>query len=385
MAASLPTASPDGQAHSDRVRRHIAQRIVAEGGWIPFSTYMDLALHAPGLGYYAAGATKFGAGGDFVTAPEISPLFGEAITAQLAQALRATGGDVLELGAGTGRLAGHVLNRLAALQALPANYFILEPSAELAARQRTHLAERANEHAARVQWLNALPARFAGVIFGNEVLDAIPCEIVAHRHGEWSRRGVEVRDDDAFGWRDVALGESALFAAARARFPPGDYVSEINFQAEALVATLAGTLERGALLFLDYGFPASEYYHPQRNEGTLMCHYRQHAHDDPFFLPGLQDITAHVDFSAVARAGVGGGLDLAGYTTQAHFLMNCGILDLLGAVPPENAIAYLPRANAVQRLLSPAEMGELFKVIALTRGIDDELIGFCRGDQQRRL
>jgi SAM-dependent MidA family methyltransferase len=344
---------------------------------------MEAALYAPGLGYYAAGASKFGAEGDFVTAPEISPLFGQTLAMQIAQVLAQTGGEVLELGAGTGRLAAQVLDRLAALDRSPARYLILEPSADLQQRQRAMLAR----HGPQVQWLDRLPDGFTGAIVGNEVLDAVPVDIVVRHHDQFMLRGVSLDADSAsLRWQDRPLASGPLLTAAQARYPQcANLVSEINLASEALVRSLGAMLSRGLLLFLDYGYPAAEYYHAQRDRGTLMCHYRQHAHDDPFYLPGLQDITAHVDFSAIAEAGIDAGLDLAGYTSQAQFLMNAGILELLAATPPEDAAAYLPLSNAVQRLLSPAEMGELVKAIAFTRGVEEDLAGFARGDRRHRL
>jgi SAM-dependent MidA family methyltransferase len=364
----------------------VAQEIASAGGWISFGRYMDLVLHAPGLGYYASGTTKFGAGGDFVTSPEISPLFGEAVAAQLAQVLRLSGGDLLELGAGTGRLASQILGRLEVEECLPRRYLILEPSAELRDRQRQYLGTHAGSHLDRIQWLDALPAEITGVAFGNEVLDALPADLIRRENDSWLLRGVAARDD-RFEWEDRPLEAGPLLAAARSRFPadPTPYVSELNLQAEALVRTLAERLATGALLFIDYGYTRAEYYHGQRNRGTLMCHYRQRVHENPFRWPGLQDITAHVDFTAMAEAAVDAGLAVAGYTSQASFLLNLGILDLLGTTPPENAVAYLPLASAVQRLTSPLEFGERFQAIAFTRGIEGPLIGFARGDRSTRL
>ena len=358
---------------------HIGDEIRRAGGWIPFSAFMRMALYAPGLGYYAAGANKFGAAGDFFTAPELSSLFGHALANQFAEVLRATGGSVLELGAGTGRLAADILTRLAALDVLPATYAILEPSPDLRERQQRTLRRLAPELASRVRWLDALPGEWSGVIFGNEVLDALPVELLARRDSEHLRRGVTVDGAGRIAWRDVPLTDDSHRRAIDTLFPAGDYESEINPEAEALTATLAHLLRRGLLLWIDYGFPAREYYHPQRTTGTLMCHYRQHAHADPLLLPGLQDITAHVDFSAIAQAGLDAGLELAGYTTQAGFLLNCGIADLLQQTGEPGTVEFLRHSNAVQRLLSPAEMGELFKVIAFTRDVDHPLRGFAQG------
>lgn len=382
----LPQPDADALAHCQAVIRHIRAEIESCGGWIPFSRYMELALYAPGLGYYTAGAAKLGAEGDFVTAPEISPLFGRVLARQVSQVLERTGGDVLELGAGSGRLAQQLLGALDESGCPPRRYLILELSPDLRARQQQLLRrDRAPDRAERVEWLSALPASFTGVVVGNEVLDALPVHLLAWRREGIVERGVAWRNRE-FVWQERPLREGELRAAAEALAVGPGYQSEISLAAPALVRSLGSLLERGALLFVDYGFGASEYYHPQRAMGTLMCHYRHRSHGDPFHLPGLQDITAHVDFSAVARAGRDVGLDVLGYTGQARFLVNCGITELLGAMPTQDTASYLPAVAGVQRLLSPAEMGELFKVIALGRGLPPgSLTGFRTGDRSHTL
>jgi SAM-dependent MidA family methyltransferase len=351
---------------------------------------MEAALYAPGLGYYAAGAMKFGAAGDFITAPELSPLYGRTLAHALAPALAAppvgdkTAGDVLELGAGSGRLAVDILGELERLGVLPARYCILEVSADLRQRQQETIARERPQLADRVQWLDALPAHFNGVILGNEVLDALPVELV-----HWTQEGPlahgVVLEGEHFAWQDRPIADPVLRARADALDLAPGYLSEINLAADALIASLAHVLDRGLILMIDYGFGQSEYYHPQRHMGTLRVHYRHHSMDDPFYLPGLCDLTAHVDFSAVARAGVAAGLELAGYTSQAGFLLNSGLTELLMQTPPTDAAAYLPQANAVQRLVSPAEMGELFKVIGFGKGGIAPLAGFARGDRRHSL
>ncbi|MGE5318793.1 MAG: class I SAM-dependent methyltransferase [Hyphomicrobiaceae bacterium] len=384
MNSMLPAPTPEALAHSQRVAAHLRALIGDAGGWIPFSRYMEAALYAPGLGYYAAGALKFGAAGDFVTAPELTPLFGRTLAHAIAPVLAETGGEILELGAGSGRLAADVLGELERLGALPARYCILEVSAELRERQQQTIARAWPELAGRVRWLDALPEHFKGVILGNEVLDALPVELV-----HWAEAGPRVRgvalDGDAFAWQDRPIADPALRARAEALDLAPGYLSEINLAADALLATLAHVLGHGLILLLDYGFVAAEYYHPQRHMGTLRVHYRHHALDDPFYLPGLCDLTAHVNFSALARAGVDAGLELAGYASQASFLLNGGLTDLLMRTPAADAAAYLPQANAVQRLVSPAEMGELFKVIGLSKGSVAPLAGFARGDRRHTL
>ena len=384
MNATLPAPSADALAHSQRLAAHLRALIADAGGWIPFSRFMEAALYAPGMGYYAAGARKFGAAGDFVTAPELTPLFGRTLARAIAPVLAETNGDVLELGAGSGRLAADMLEALKQLGVLPPRYAILEVSADLRQRQQDTLAHAAPHLAERVHWLDALPESFTGVILGNEVLDALPAEVIHWTDAGPQQRGV-VMAGDGFAWADRPLVDPVLRARAEALDCVPDYVSEINLAAEALIASLGQALQRGLLLMIDYGFAASEYYHPQRHMGTLRAHYRHRALDDPFLLPGLCDLTAHVDFSAVARAGMAAGLTLAGFASQAGFLLNSGLTELLMQTSPTDAAAYLPQANAVQRLVSPAEMGELFKVIGLTKGEVSPLAGFARGDRQHTL
>jgi SAM-dependent MidA family methyltransferase len=380
----LPPPAADALAHSEQLRRVIADRIVAAGGWVPFDAYMDLALYAPGLGYYAGGSRKFGVDGDFVTAPEISDLFGRTLARQIAQVLAMTGGDVLELGPGTGRLAAVLLAELARLGQPPGRYLLLDVSADLRDRQRQRIAESVPGEAHRAAWIDALPDGFRGVILANEVLDALPVSLVSQVDAGLQERGVSLAGD-AFAWAVRQLVAGPVRDRAEALALPSPYDTEFSPRAEALVRALAGCLTGGALIFVDYGFGRREYYHPQRDRGTLVCHYRHRMHDDPLVLPGLQDITAHVDFTAVAEAGVAAGLQFAGYTTQANFLVNCGIAELLSEVPAAHASAYLPLASQAQKLMSPSEMGELFKVLALSRGVDAPLLGFSRGDLARLL
>ena len=373
---SLPPPSPEQLQASDRLVRYIQSEIEKSGGWISFARYMELALYTPGLGYYSGGSAKFGAGGDFVTAPQISPLFGRVLAQQFAEALKQTGGEILELGAGTGLLASQILDELRALD-IEAPYSILEVSGELRARQQKRLAG----HAA--SWLDAMPETFTGVIFGNEVLDALPVHLVHWTENGPMERGVASREDRLF-WLDRPIADSSLLEMAQLLDLPAGYISEINLAAPALVKSLAERLESGILFFIDYGFGRSEYYHPQRHMGTLRAHYRHHALDDPFYLPGLCDLTAHVDFTAIADAGLDSGLAICGYTTQANFLMASGITQLLAETPPDSAGNYLPLSTGVQKLLSPAEMGELFKVIGMSRNAACPS-GFAMGDQRHRL
>jgi SAM-dependent MidA family methyltransferase len=380
---ALPEPTPDARAHSDRVAEHIRGEIASRGGWISFARYMELALYAPGLGYYSAGARKLGKAGDFVTAPEISPLYGQTLARQVLQIMQGGFDEVLEVGAGSGALAATLLEELERSGSTPRSYLILELSADLRERSRDTLAARVPHLLERVAWLNRLPPAFSGVVLGNEVLDAMPVHVVRVEAGKIEEGGVGVRGGRLdWSWRR-ASGE-LLEAASALRLPEG-FRTEMGLAARGFVRTLAGVLEKGVALFVDYGFPRTEYYHAQRRDGTLMCHYRHHAHSDPFFLPGLQDITSHVDFSAIAAAAREGGLELAGYISQAQFLVNCGITEVMSRTPSEDRAKFLPLANQANRLMSPAEMGELFKVIALSRGVSGPLIGVAEGDRRQAL
>ena len=341
-------------------RGRIEAEIAAKGGWISFARYMQLALHEPGVGYYASGARKFGADGDFVTAPELGPLFGRT----LARELRAFD-RILEIGAGSGALAGVLADGR--------EYLILETSADLTRRQKEKLGRR-------VRHIDRLPERFSGAVVANEVVDAMPVRMV-----HWTERGILERGvGTGLEWSDrPAAGE--LLAAAKRIEVPAPYVSEIGLEARAWMGTLAKMLEKGAAFVIDYGFPRHEYYHPQRATGTLMCHHRHQAHADPFARPGEEDITAHVDFTALAEAAHDAGAEVLGYASQAQFLVNCGITDVLGEANAENALHYAPIAAQAQKLLSPAEMGELFKVLAVGKNLTDPLIGFSRGDRRASL
>jgi SAM-dependent MidA family methyltransferase len=375
-AHTLPEPDAAARAASAALVSSIEQELRREGNWMSFARYMELALHAPGLGYYAGGPAKFGAAGDFVTAPELGTLFARSLARQVADLL-GPGDAVLEFGAGSGALAEALTEALAACGAHPA-YLILETSAALAERQRARLRAPAT-------WIDRLPQDFRGVMIANEVLDAMPSHALA-----WTPQGVFERgvciDEGRLAWAERPASGEVLAAAQALPVEAGErYESELNLAARAWVRTLSGQLARGAILIVDYGFPAREYYHPQRSGGTLMCHYRHRAHGDPFFLPGLQDITAHVDYSALAQAAADSGLDVLGYTNQAQFLINCGITELLSEVDAFDVRRYAPLAAQAQMLLLPAEMGELFKVIALGRGIDPPLRGFTEGNRAHTL
>ncbi|HKA43368.1 MAG TPA: SAM-dependent methyltransferase [Burkholderiales bacterium] len=377
---------PEAQAVSAALCRLIASEIAASGGAIDFARYMELALYAPALGYYMAGARKLGRDGDFVTAPEISPLFGRTLARQIAPLVGAGLDELLELGAGSGALAADLLLELERLRCLPRRYLILELSSDLRSRSRDTIAARAPQQMDRVAWLNGLPVAFRGVVIGNEVLDAMPVNRIT-RSGGATLEGYVRYDEAADSFVDVErpASEPVLRAAEKLPLPADGYRTEIQLRACAFVRSLGAALEQGAAFFLDYGFPRQEYYHPQRAAGTLMCHYRHRAHDDPYFRPGLQDITSHIDFSAIAQAAQTAGLDLLGYASQAQFLVNCGITDVLAETPPDDLAAYSPQAGQAQKLMSPSEMGELFKVIAFGRRWSPPLLGFAEGDRRLTL
>ena len=365
---------PSDSSVSAALARLVARAIDAAGGWIPFSRFMAMVLYAPGLGYYASGRRIVGrmpqSGSDFVTAPELSPLFGRALARQVAQALDASGtSEVWEFGAGSGALAAELL---ATLGDGVKRYRIVELSASLRERQREATAAFGD----RVEWVDVLPDAMRGVIVGNEVLDAMPVDLVHFDGVQWVDRGV-ARDAsrDGFAWSDRPTPRRPPLAASM----PAGTVTELHPQAEAFVATLADRLEHGAAFFIDYGFPESEYYHPQRSGGTLMCHRAHRASTDPLVDIGLKDITAHLDFTALAWAGQEAGLDVVGYTSQARFLMNCGIGELMDAADLRQ------RADAM-KLLNEHEMGELFKVLAFAKGLPDFApVGFANGDRRHRL
>ncbi|HEV8018799.1 MAG TPA: SAM-dependent methyltransferase [Steroidobacteraceae bacterium] len=389
----LPPLTPEEQRHSRALAALIHGELRAAGGWLSFERFMELALYAPGLGYYSAGSTKLGAGGDFVTAPEVSDLFGRCLARQCAAVLAVTGGDILELGAGTGRLAAALLGELATLGVLPERYAILEVSADLAARQRARLAQLPPALRERVVWLEGLPQRpLTGVMLANEVADALPCRRFSWRASGVTELGIEAAGSsgEAVSWcergrsADAALTQAcaALLAGLPAPLPQG-YTSEVCLRVAPWIASLSDCLGRGLLLLCDYGLPRSHYYHPQRVSGTLRCHFRQRAHADPYINVGVQDITAWVDFTRVAEAAAAVDLDVGGFATQAAFLLALGIEQLVAAAPPGATHARL--AGEARRLLMPEEMGEAFKAMALTRGIELPLAGFALQDLRHLL
>jgi SAM-dependent MidA family methyltransferase len=382
----LPDLTADQARHSAAVARAVSAAIEAQAGWLAFDDYLRIVLYAPGLGYYSAGSVKFGPGGDFVTAPELSGLYARCLASQCAPVLRAVGGDVLELGAGTGRLAAGVLTRLAELEQLPHHYYILEVSADLRVRQSETLEGLPAALRSRVAWLDALPATpITGVVLANEVADALPFQRFVIDAEALYQRGVGLSDEAALV--DADRPASAALRAELGRMAPNGwprrYLSELCPMMGPWVAAIAKSLSRGAVFQIDYGQPRHEYYHPQRNRGTLRCHFRHRAHDDPLLYPGLQDITAWVDFTRVAEAAVDAQLEVAGFCTQAAFLLANGIEAEVAAA--SNTLERARLASQARVLLLPGEMGERFKVMALTRGFDEPLCGFAYQDLRRSL
>jgi len=388
--AALPPLTPSELEHSRRLLARIREEIEHAEGWISFERFMELALYEPGLGYYSAGAVKLGPGGDFVTAPEISPLFARCLANQCVEILQQLGGgEVLEIGAGSGAMAADLLNELGAQGCAPSRYSILEVSADLRERQRATLLQRAPAHLERVQWLERLPQGLRGVVLANEVLDALPVQRFRMRGRDVSALGVSWQLG-RLDWAEVhappALRAAVheIEASLDASLPDG-YTSELNLRLAPWIASIAEALQEGVALFVDYGLPRRQYYREERSEGTLLCHFRQRFHDDPLINVGVQDIGAWVDFTAVAQAADAAGMALAGFTTQAHFLIGNGIDGFLAPVDGEPLASRVQLARQAMLLTLPGEMGERFKVIGLSKGYEAPLRGFAVRDMAASL
>jgi len=371
------------------IHKAIGEQIVKEGGLVDFERFMSLALYAPGLGYYVNGAQKFGVGGDFITSPELSPLFGQSLANQIAEVFGALEQpNVLEFGAGSGALAVSVLEQLEQLDCLPVRYQILELSAELQQRQHETIQQALPHLIERVEWLSHMPSSgWRGVVVANEVLDAMPVQRFRKSADQWQMQWVSYTDDayqatwlDAID--DLLLKQLDALEARLGQFEDG-YESEVNRHVDGWISALSQMIEQGAVILVDYGYPEATFYHPERSAGTLICHYQHKAYKDPLQRVGSQDITANVDFSAVAEAGVNHGFDLAGFTAQSFFLMNNGITELLNEDPMSDR--YIHQAQAMKQLTLPTEMGERFKVIAFSKGLDLAMRGFSVGDQRAYL
>ena len=386
----LPVPDEMAQAVSERLMKQIRRAIDQTPHGIPFDRFMEMALYAPGLGYYVAGSRKFGEAGDFVTSPEVSPLFAQCMARQAVPVLQQIeGASVLEFGAGSGRLAVDMLMELDRLDCLPERYAILEVSPELQARQKETIRSQAPQLLERVVWLQQLPQRFDGFVVANELLDAMP--VSRFRVGEEGfEESFVVSTKEGLQERFASVESPLLNAAvetidaAEEGLPLG-FVSELNLRQASWLQSLAACIGQGVVILVDYGYSSREYYHPERNRGTLMCHYRHRAHDDPFRWVGLQDITAHVDFTAAARAAVASGFHLGGYTTQAHFLLANGLDELLAESDPHDVANHMALMQGVKRLTLPSEMGERFKVLGLLKDLEMNLQGFSLRDFCERL
>jgi len=384
----LPMPSPDAAAHSAALVARIRDDIAAGGGWISFARFMELALYAPGLGYYSGGVRKIGAraddGSDFTTAPERTPLFARALARPIAALIADGAASIVEFGAGSGALARDLLLALDGMASLPQRYDIVEVSAELRARQQDTIAASSPQLASRVRWLSAWPERIDGVVLANELLDALPVRWVVKAEAGWEERGV-VASEQGLAFEERPIDEDLLAAIPGRDTLPRGYLTERHEALDRWVSTLVDRMDPDAVaILIDYGFPASEYFHPQRTQGTLIAHYRHRSTTEVLARIGLQDLTAHVDFSAVARSAVSRGAQVVGYATQQAFLLDCGIAALLEPTADADPRAWATQAASLQMLLSEAEMGELFKVIALAKRAR-VVRGFGRSDRRAAL
>jgi SAM-dependent MidA family methyltransferase len=389
----LPSPSADEIQHSDQLSRRICDEINANQGSISFRKYMEMALYEPALGYYVAGKRKLGEGGDFVTAPEISALFSRCIANQCAQVLQEINtGSILEFGAGSGIMAADILLHLEKLACLPEHYYIIDLSPELKQQQRNTLERHAAHLLSRVEWLSTLPEKFSGVILGNEVLDAMPAELFHYADKQIFQQHV-IFEDDQFKLINKVADDSFLNSLHFLNSPeqvnalnlPDNYTSEFNPNINHWIEQLTASLQQGIILLIDYGYSRQEYYHPDRDMGTLICHYHHLTHNNFFWYPGLQDITANVDFTHVAEAADNKGLLVAGFTSQAAFLAACGLEDLFIQALEQSPEQQYHLAQQIRTLSLPAEMGERFKVIALNKKMDIDLIGFSTIDYRHKL
>lgn len=388
LTTSLTVTDTIAQQHSEQLLTLIKHKISEAGDKISFAEYMQLCLYAPGLGYYSAGSHKIGYGGDFTTAPEISPLFSRSLAHQIIDVLRQLDqADILEFGAGSGKMAVDILRELDLKQSLPEHYYIIEASADLRQRQQQTIHDAIPDLESKVVWLDSLPSNFNGVILANEVCDAMPVHRLHFKSGLTYECYI-VNNDDQLQWSDDELSRTELIDKSieiKSFIGDTEYFTEVNLAAQAWLTSLADSLRQGAVFIVDYGYPQAAYYHPQRSNGTLMCYYQQQGHDNPLILPGLQDITAHVDFTSLAQTAVDNGLDVAGFQSQADFLLAAGITELTSFNDHDDAFLMLQQATEIKRLTLPTEMGETFKVLTLTKNLDQLLPRVQLGDRRYNL
>ncbi len=397
--STLPKPDEFALKLSESLQEKIRLAIMDNDGSISFEQYMQMALYEPGLGYYSAGSCKFGEQGDFVTAPEISPLFSRCIARQCQQVLSEfssakISSSILELGPGTGAMAIDIMLELVRNNVVPETYYLLEPSADLRQRQQDNIKNTIPHLKKHFRWLDRLPEeKIKGVILANEVIDAMPLKrIVIDSEVEEYAVACDSGENDQiqFQWLKKNINEKLkadikeLLGTLREPLP-ASYTTEINCNIKPWLCSLNDVLDEGLILISDYGYPRQEYFHPQRRAGTLICHYRHHVHDDPFLYPGLQDITASVDFTTVAEAAVDAGLHVSGFTTQAHFLIACGLDKFVSEYETDDVAERSKMTQQVSKLTMPGEMGEIFKFIGLTRKLDNQLCGFNFIDQRSRL
>ncbi len=388
--SSLPEPDEQAMKLSSLLSDSIKSLIEKNSGSIGFDRYMQACLYEPGLGYYSAGSRKFGAAGDFITAPELSPLFSRCLAAQCVQVLNdQSSGVILEVGAGSGRMACDILLEMEQQNILPEEYWILEVSADLIERQKQLVSEIIPQHLNRIKWLDKLPIeKFNGIILANEVVDALPIRRFNKVNNIFYELKVK-HYGDRFGWTsDQADKElvSAIELLEEKYGPwPENYYSEINLLLDGWVKSFSDIIKKGLMLIIDYGYPGSDYYHTEREDGTLLCHYRHHAHSDPFLYPGLQDISSSVNFTALAESADSNGLNVCGYTTQAYFLIACGLEKLIGDITSKDIKSQTEIGHQARKLTLPEEMGEKFKVMALSKNYTSPLLGFSVMDQRVRL
>ncbi len=383
--SSMPTALQNEIQLSEQLKTKIIQFIHSSHGWISFDSFMEHALYDPKLGYYTGTLRKFGEKGDFVTASEISSFFAKTLCIQFKEIFQSVARNIIEIGGGSGQFALQVIQSLTSDNEHINHYFILEISHSLRRQQYELLINHLPSHLfSKIQWIEEIPEEFEGIIFCNEFLDALPVDLIKKESGKYYQKGVGV-ENDLFIWKDKSIEDISSYEQATLENLPDNYLIEHSFHIKSWLNKMSQSLNKGIVLIIDYGFNQTEYFHEQRSQGTLMCHFKHYAHDNPLIQIGIQDITTHVNFSYVAREASKSGLNIAGYISQANFLINCGILNLLETVNLEDRALYMQSVMEVQKLLSPSEMGDLFKVLILEKNMNVDLLGLKQNNRVTRL